>query len=99
MLENAGSNGASLVFGFMLTAAVISMWVMNTATTIMLLPIGLAVVSVVKTTVNYLSDEDLESFQLASITWYSLRGYHWGNVYFDRYWSKWYVGCFYGRQL
>ena len=65
VLENAGSNGASLVFGFMLTAAVISMWVMNTATTIMLLPIGLAVVSVVKTTVNYLSDEDLESFQLA----------------------------------
>ena len=65
VLENAGSNGASLVFGFMFTAAVISMWVMNTATTIMLLPIGLAVVSVVKTTVNYLSDEDLESFQLA----------------------------------
>ena len=65
VLENAGSNGASLVFGFMLTAAVISMWVMNTATTIMLLPIGLAVVSVVKTTVNYLSEEDLESFQLA----------------------------------
>ena len=65
VLENAGSNGASLVFGFMLTAAVISMWVMNTATTIMLLPIGLAVVSVVKTTVNYLSEEDIESFQLA----------------------------------
>ena len=65
VLENAGSNGASLIFGFMLTAAVISMWVMNTATTIMLLPIGLAVVSVVKTTVNYLSKEDIESFQLA----------------------------------
>ena len=65
VLENAGSNGASLIFGFMLTAAVISMWVMNTATTIMLLPIGLAVVSVVKTTVNHLSEEDLESFQLA----------------------------------
>ena len=65
VLENAGSNGASLIFGFMLTAAVISMWVMNTATTIMLLPIGLAVVSVVKTTVNYLSEEDIESFQLA----------------------------------
>ena len=49
----------------MLTAAVISMWVMNTATTIMLLPIGLAVVTVVKSTVNYLSDEEIESFQLA----------------------------------
>ena len=65
VLENAGSNGTSLIFGFMLTAAVISMWVMNTATTIMLLPIGLAVVSVVKTTVNHLSEKDVESFQLA----------------------------------
>ena len=64
-IQNAGSNGSSLVFGFMLTAAVISMWVMNTATTIMLLPIGLAVVTVVKSTVNYLSDEEIESFQLA----------------------------------
>ena len=65
VLENAGSNGASLIFGFMLTAAVISMWVMNTATTIMLLPIGLAVVAVVKTTVNHLTEKEIESFQLA----------------------------------
>ena len=56
VLENAGSNGASLILGFMLTAALISMWVMNTATTIMLLPIGLAVVTVVKTTVNSLTE-------------------------------------------
>ena len=65
VLQNAGSKGSSLIFGFMLTAAIISMWVMNTATTIMLLPIGLAVVTVVKSTVNYLSDEEIESFQLA----------------------------------
>ena len=65
VLEYAGSNGASLIFGFMLTAAVISMWVMNTATTIMLLPIGLAVITVVKETVKGLSEQELESFQLA----------------------------------
>jgi sodium-dependent dicarboxylate transporter 2/3/5 len=65
VLENAGSNGASLILGFMLTAALISMWVMNTATTIMLLPIGLAVVTVIKTTVKNLSEEEVESFQLA----------------------------------
>ena len=29
VLNNAGSNGASLILGFMVTAAVISMWVMN----------------------------------------------------------------------
>ena len=65
VLENVGSNGASLVLGFMLTAAVISMWVMNTATTIMLLPIGLAVITVVKETVKGLSDEETENFQLS----------------------------------
>jgi sodium-dependent dicarboxylate transporter 2/3/5 len=65
VLENVGSNGASLVLGFMLTAAIISMWVMNTATTIMLLPIGLAVITVVKETVKGLSDEETENFQLS----------------------------------
>ncbi|MFL2701301.1 MAG: DASS family sodium-coupled anion symporter [Gammaproteobacteria bacterium] len=65
VLEYAGSNGASLILGFMLTAALISMWVMNTATTIMLLPIGLAVITVVKETVKGLNDQEMESFQLA----------------------------------
>ena len=65
VLEYAGSNGASLILGFMLTAALISMWVMNTATTIMLLPIGLAVITVVKETVKGLNDHEMESFQLA----------------------------------
>ena len=65
VLEYAGSNGASLILGFMLTAAVISMWVMNTATTIMLLPIGLAVITVVKETVKGLNEKEMESFQLA----------------------------------
>ena len=65
VLENVGSNGASLVLGFMVTAAIISMWVMNTATTIMLLPIGLAVITVVKETVKGLSDEETENFQLS----------------------------------
>ena len=65
VLNNAGSNGASLILGFMVTAAVISMWVMNTATTIMLLPIGLAVITVVKETVKGLSKKETENFQLA----------------------------------
>ena len=65
VLENVGSNGASLVLGFMVTAALISMWVMNTATTIMLLPIGLAVITVVKETVKGLSEEETENFQLS----------------------------------
>lgn len=38
-----GGSGRSLVFGFMAAAAVLSMWISNTATTLMLLPIVLAV--------------------------------------------------------
>ena len=43
MLVLVGSSGAKLVGGFMLVSALISMWVMNTSTTLLLLPIGLAV--------------------------------------------------------
>lgn len=37
-----GHNPKRLVFGFMLAAAVLSMWISNTATTLMLLPVALA---------------------------------------------------------
>ena len=38
-----GSSGRQLVLGFMAAAAVLSMWISNTATTLMLLPVALAV--------------------------------------------------------
>ncbi len=38
-----GSNNRHLVFGFMAASAVLSMWISNTATTLMLLPVALAV--------------------------------------------------------
>lgn len=45
MLKLTGSGSAKrLVLGFMLTAAILSMWISNTATTLMLLPIALAVI-------------------------------------------------------
>ena len=38
-----GCSGRSLVFGFAAAAALVSMWISNTATTLMLLPVALAV--------------------------------------------------------
>ena len=38
-----GQSSRSLVFGFMAASAVLSMWISNTATTLMLLPVALAV--------------------------------------------------------
>ena len=38
-----GSSSRRLVFGFMAASALLSMWISNTATTLMLLPVALAV--------------------------------------------------------
>jgi solute carrier family 13 (sodium-dependent dicarboxylate transporter), member 2/3/5 len=40
-----GKSAKKLVFGFMLTAAILSMWISNSATTLMLLPITMAALS------------------------------------------------------
>ena len=40
-----GSNGKALIFGFMAASALLSMWISNAATTLMLLPIATAVVN------------------------------------------------------
>ncbi|MCI5044093.1 MAG: SLC13 family permease [Aquisalinus sp.] len=43
IVARAGSNPAALIGGFMLASAILSMWISNTATTIMLAPIALSV--------------------------------------------------------
>ncbi len=49
-MVNLFGNASSkhLVLGFMVTAALLSMWISNTATTLMLLPVGIAVASQAK---------------------------------------------------
>lgn len=43
-----GKGGGRLVFAFMATAIILSMWISNTATVLMLIPIGMAITSRVK---------------------------------------------------
>ncbi|MEX0644664.1 MAG: SLC13 family permease [Parvularculaceae bacterium] len=45
MIRLVGASGRRLVFGFMIASAFISMWVANTATTLMLTPIALAILA------------------------------------------------------
>lgn len=60
IVVRAGTNPAALVAGFMAAAALLSMWISNTATTIMLLPIAVSVAHAV------LGKEDLKApFTLA----------------------------------
>jgi sodium-dependent dicarboxylate transporter 2/3/5 len=62
MIIAAGSSGPKLIAGFMTIAALISMFVMNTSTTLMLLPIGLAVCSVVSNTIPGLTKREITYF-------------------------------------
>tara|TARA_B110000438_G_scaffold257094_1_gene264980 strand:- start:272 stop:1777 length:1506 start_codon:yes stop_codon:yes gene_type:complete len=48
LLSFTGTRARNLVGGFMLATALLSMWVSNTATTMMMLPIGLSVLALLK---------------------------------------------------
>ncbi|MCH7822906.1 MAG: SLC13/DASS family transporter [Proteobacteria bacterium] len=63
VLQVAGGNGRSLVGGFMLTSAIISMWVMNTSTTMMLLPIAVSIIAVIHKSVDGLDQKARDDFQ------------------------------------
>ena len=47
ILRFSGKSGPSLIGGFMLVSAFLSMWMMNTSTTLMLLPIGISVANLI----------------------------------------------------
>jgi sodium-dependent dicarboxylate transporter 2/3/5 len=63
ILTRTGTDGARLTFGFMVVAAVLSMWMTNTSTTMMLLPIAVSVASVISENIEGVSDRDKENFQ------------------------------------
>ncbi len=57
-----GGNPLQLVFGFMFAAASLSMWISNTATTLMMLPIALAIISRFE---EFLTEHQAHKFSLA----------------------------------
>ena len=63
VLQYAGGNGRTLVGGFMLASALLSMWVMNTSTTMMLLPIAVSIITVIHNTVTELDVDGRHHFQ------------------------------------
>tara|TARA_B100001093_G_scaffold90988_2_gene83135 strand:- start:24899 stop:26329 length:1431 start_codon:yes stop_codon:yes gene_type:complete len=64
ILRFSGLNAKGIIASFMLASAILSMWVMNTSTAIMLLPVGISVIKVITDTVSYISDEQKFNFQL-----------------------------------
>ncbi|WP_440876138.1 SLC13 family permease [Thalassotalea sp. PLHSN55] len=67
ILTHTGSDGKKLILGFMTVAALLSMWMTNTSTTMMLMPIALSVVTVIVDNVKTLTDEQKSSFQTAML--------------------------------
>ena len=64
LLTVSATNGRSLIGGFMLTAALLSMWMTNTSTTMMLLPIVISVIAVIGDTVKDVGERERRNFEI-----------------------------------
>jgi len=67
ILDRTGTEGRRLIGGFMLVCAMLSMWMTNTSTTMMLLPIVLSVVVVIIDNVPDLSEQAGRDFKIAML--------------------------------
>ena len=52
-----GTNVKNIILGFMVATAFLSMWISNTATSVMMLPIGMSIISQLKNNPSTLEDE------------------------------------------
>jgi sodium-dependent dicarboxylate transporter 2/3/5 len=62
ILKKSGSNGNQVLLGFMLSTFLVSMWISNTATTMMMFPIALSIIRVMSQTY---SEERLHNFSIS----------------------------------
>jgi len=67
ILDRTGTDGRRLIGGFMFVCAMLSMWMTNTSTTMMLLPIVLSVIAVIRDNVSDLSEKSRSDFQIAML--------------------------------
>lgn len=59
IINAIGTNITSIILGFMVATAFLSMWISNTATSVMMLPIGMAIVAQLRDNPNTLENENL----------------------------------------
>lgn len=67
ILNVTGTDGRRLIGGFMLVAALLSMWMTNTSTTMMLMPIALSVAKVIADNNTHLPVKQTRAFQVAML--------------------------------
>ena len=59
IIRLVGTNVQKIILGFMVATAFLSMWISNTATAVMMLPIGIAIIKQMKDLKNTSEDENL----------------------------------------
>lgn len=59
IIKIVGTNITSIVLGFMLATALLSMWISNTAATVMILPMAMAIVTQLRDNPNTIENENL----------------------------------------
>ena len=58
IINQVGVNKSNIILGFMIATAFLSMWISNTATSVMILPVGLAIISQLKDDPNTPENEN-----------------------------------------
>ncbi len=59
IINGIGTDVTKIILGFMLATAFMSMWISNTATSVMMLPIGLAIIAQLKDNPDTIEDENI----------------------------------------
>lgn len=62
IVKMTGTSGDRIIIGFIIATGLLSMWLSNTATTIMMLPIAISIIHVMKT--HYKGEGNLDNFSL-----------------------------------
>ncbi|MCL4127476.1 UNVERIFIED_CONTAM: hypothetical protein GTU68_043158 [Idotea baltica] len=58
IIKIVGTNVINIILGFMIATAFLSMWISNTAATVMILPMGMAIISQLNDNPNTIEDEN-----------------------------------------
>ncbi|HMO38512.1 MAG TPA: DASS family sodium-coupled anion symporter [Saprospiraceae bacterium] len=64
IVKATGTNANGIIFGFFLATAAISMWISNTATAVMMLPIATSVIALLSDGQGHLSEKGIRNFAL-----------------------------------
>jgi sodium-dependent dicarboxylate transporter 2/3/5 len=65
IIKIIGTNSQRIILGFMVATAFLSMWISNTATTLMMLPIGLAIAKKISEMQQNTSEKEIRKFRKA----------------------------------